>query len=50
MGKGRRNQRNPDYYKVQGGAVEDRDLGRASKQRLSRQQQKAAKRREKRAG
>ena len=38
MGKGRRNQRNVDYYKVQGGAVEDRDVGRAAKQKLSQKQ------------
>ncbi len=37
MGKGRRNQRNVDYYKVQGGAVEDRDVSRASKQKLATQ-------------
>jgi hypothetical protein len=35
VGKGRRNQRNVDYYKVQGGAVEDRDAGRMSKQALA---------------
>jgi hypothetical protein len=31
MGKGRRNQRNPDYYQ----AVEDRDIGRASRWKRS---------------
>jgi hypothetical protein len=36
VGKGRRNQRNPDYYKVQGGAIESRDVGRKSKQALGR--------------
>jgi hypothetical protein len=44
MGKGRRNQRNVDYYKVQGGAIEDRDASRAAKQKLSRQKRRAAKR------
>ena len=38
MGKGRRNQRNLDYEKVQGGAVEDRDVSRAAKQALGRDQ------------
>jgi hypothetical protein len=43
MGKGRRNQRNVDYYKVQGGAIEDRDAGRAAKQKLSRQKRRSKK-------
>jgi hypothetical protein len=43
MGKGRRNQRNVDYYKVQGGAVEDRDVSRASKQKLATQERMVGK-------
>ena len=43
MGKGRRNQRNPDYHKVQGGATEDRDAGRVSRQKLSGQRRTARK-------
>jgi hypothetical protein len=49
MGKGRRNQRNTDYFKVQGGAVEDRDIGRAAKQKVSGQKMSPKKKKAKRA-
>ena len=49
MGKGRRNQRNPDYYKVQGGAVEEPAATRAAKRALTTQRTNARTRNPKRA-
>lgn len=43
MGKGNRNRRNPDYYKVAGGAVEDRDQARMAKSKMRTQRRKPKK-------
>ena len=43
MGKGNRNRRNPDYYKVAGGAVEDRDRARMAKGKVRAQRRKPKK-------
>jgi hypothetical protein len=43
MGKGNRNRRNPDYYKVAGGAVEDRDRTRMAKDKVRAQRKRPKK-------
>jgi hypothetical protein len=43
MGKGNRNRRNPDYYKVAGGAVEDRDRTRMAKGKVRAQRKRPKK-------
>ena len=44
MGKGQRNRRNLDYYKVQGGAIEEPHAAEAAKRALAGQRARVARR------